>query len=326
MKLIANHYIKEKENIMKRTILLTALAGTILLTGCGTSTVSTDDISSTEVAASKETSATTTTTYSTTTTFSERDESDLTETKSPNDEESYIKDLLGDGVVLLDKQYESGLYSRVVLNDNMLNTYFKLPEDTIEYKCMYMMQTISSMIDVADSNGYSSITFHFAEQDSTQIAMYSINNYCGEWTQLVPILWSNDEYEEVWNKLMSGEYPSTESEPESVVIYDENDIKVTYNSHEIEDYTGNVNLKILIENNSESELIIIPQDFYTNGYKTTVGGVWKILPGKKANEEIMIYKSELEDNDIEKVEQVEFSFTITIGDKHIVTDRISLSI
>ncbi|MBP0983033.1 MAG: hypothetical protein J6A19_04840 [Oscillospiraceae bacterium] len=209
---------------MKRTIILTALAGTILLTGCGTSTVSTDNISSTEVTASKETSATTISeTTPATTTFSERTESELPETKSQNDEEAYIKDLLGDGVVLLDKQYESGLYSRVVLKDNMLNTYFKLPEDTIEYKCMYMMQTISSMIDVADSNGYSSITFHFAEQDSTQIAMYSINNYYGEWTQLIPILWHNDEYEEVWNKIMSGEISKPESEPESVVIYDENE-------------------------------------------------------------------------------------------------------
>ena len=194
---------------MKRTILLTALAGSLLLTGCQTATESTKQVSTPETSTTEET---TTTRFETTkaTENTQPTTTSISESKSDtiSDKEEYLKELLGDGEILVDDRTETGFYCRMVDDEGRLNTYFELPDDNLYNNCYIIAEIITSLTEGADTDGYTAISYIFADQTSNTIAMYSVNKYSGKWSALLPIFWYNEEYEEVSNKLMSGENTS----------------------------------------------------------------------------------------------------------------------
>ena len=184
---------------MKKRNISALLTAVLLLTGCsGNKTI--------EQSSAPTTSAVTSdTTPNTTTPPAPTAEAQISGTEEPTAEnterEAYLQELLGEGKIVEDRINSKGIYARMVASDEKLSAYFELPDETIERNCMLIANTISSKIKDADTYGFTSISFVFADHDTQTVAMYSVNKYSGEWTQLMPILWTNDEYEATWNKL-----------------------------------------------------------------------------------------------------------------------------
>ena len=106
------------------------------------------------------------------------------------------------------------------------------------------------------------------------------------------------------------EVPKTEAETETLVsaekvIYDSNDIKITYTGLGKGAITQNVNF--LIENNSNEDIVVqadnssINDCMIYNMFSSTVN------KGKKANDEMVFLLSALEKNKIDKIEKIEFT-------------------
>lgn len=108
----------------------------------------------------------------------------------------------------------------------------------------------------------------------------------------------------------------TEAEPptedESKVIYDENGIKITYKG--TEDGFASKDIKLLIENNSDKNYTVQERDLTVNGFVVMATISADIPAGKKANDEIKILESSLEENEITDIENVEFYFHIFNSD------------
>lgn len=313
----------------RKTVIAAALAAFILSTGCTNQNQSSvassapEDISATSAPTVESSLPAENTTSIQAQTDVPTESTETTPEITPeSSKEDYINALLGEGEVKLDrKDEETGLYMKIVENEGHMNAYIELPDYDPKSLCAIML---TSIIDFTHNPGNeNAATFLFFDHNGDPISTYSINNYTGEWKALAPMMWHNDEFEKAWDDMMN-EITESQSD-DSLVIYDDNDIKITYKSAE-KDATGSIELNILMENNSSDTVIISPEDFYTNGYQTITGGTWKILPGKKANKSITIFSSELEENNIETIENVEFSIAISFENgPRIETDRITLN-
>lgn len=101
---------------------------------------------------------------------------------------------------------------------------------------------------------------------------------------------------------------------EPKIIYEENGLSIYYKGYT--EKNNNVGLDLLIENNSDKSYIIQTRDFYINGYSIDPSFSPEVKAGKKSNDSIKIYKSELEKNELSysKVEEIEFNFHVFNSD------------
>lgn len=90
------------------------------------------------------------------------------------------------------------------------------------------------------------------------------------------------------------------------VIYDQDGIKVTVTGFDPSTMFG-VGIPILVENNSDENICVQFRDSSVNGYMTDFQASVEVAPGKKANDEITILKSNLEKYGIEQVADLECS-------------------
>lgn len=99
---------------------------------------------------------------------------------------------------------------------------------------------------------------------------------------------------------------STEAPEASQVLYDQNGITITYKGIE-ETYMG-VDVKVLIENNTDKNYCVQSRDFSINGYMVDTIFSADVASGKKINDSISVFKSALEKNDIDydSISSIEF--------------------
>lgn len=101
---------------------------------------------------------------------------------------------------------------------------------------------------------------------------------------------------------------SRQAEERKNTLYNENGIKIMYKgiSH---DY-GYRNIDLYIENNSSKNVTVQVRDFSINGYMIDPIFSSDIAAGKKINDDISIFSSDLIDNNIDEIETIEFHFHI----------------
>lgn len=106
--------------------------------------------------------------------------------------------------------------------------------------------------------------------------------------------------------------PTEPTTQEVFLLYDENDIKIYYTGLSENDYE--VRLNLCIENNTNKNITIQTRDFTINDYTIDCIFSPEIPSGKKANDDISIWRSEFEKNNIDKMLSTEFYFHIFDSD------------
>lgn len=131
-----------------------------------------------------------------------------------------------------------------------------------------------------------------------------------------------------YNELASGSSSSeTSSYNKNTVLYDQNDILIEYKSWKV-DRIGNIEVNLYIENNSENDFYVRTENFSAGDFQMVINGTWQVSAGKKLNDSITIYKSEIEKNGLSEITSIEFDFAISSTDYTIkyVTDTITLAL
>lgn len=121
-----------------------------------------------------------------------------------------------------------------------------------------------------------------------------------------------------------GNEQETEAEPQTVVIYDENDIKISYVEN-TQNFISN-SYRLLVENNSQNNITVSADNIVVNDFSVDGWFYVDVVSGKKTNEDFEIYSTSLSDNGIENVEKLEFTLHIinsdtydTIDDSDVIT-------
>ena len=107
--------------------------------------------------------------------------------------------------------------------------------------------------------------------------------------------------------LNTGDYVQTYTFSGKVV--NDGDYKITIGELGEDDF-GEPNLKILIENMSKENINVQVESSFVNGIRTRGYISADVIAGKKCFSVIVFDEDELEENDIEKIEEVEISFSI----------------
>lgn len=118
---------------------------------------------------------------------------------------------------------------------------------------------------------------------------------------------------------------STTASVEETVLVDEKDIKIT--AVGLEDGFMGTELKLLIENNSSTNLTVQARNSSVNGFMVDTMMSADVAAGKKANDSLTFSTSGLKDCGIDTMANMEFNFHIftTEGwDDYLDTDVISL--
>lgn len=101
--------------------------------------------------------------------------------------------------------------------------------------------------------------------------------------------------------------------PEIIVLYEENGLKISYKGLTSDEYFGDLDINLFIENNCGQDITVQCRDFYINDFETEEAFSCDLANGKKANDKISVWKSDLENNNltIDNIEKIEFSFHVT---------------
>lgn len=97
---------------------------------------------------------------------------------------------------------------------------------------------------------------------------------------------------------------------EEAVLVDNEQCKFIIKSAPYSDPYWGKQIKVYIENNSDSTLMFATDKFSINGYMVSVLFATEVTPGKKENSVITIFSEDLEANSIEDIENIEFELTI----------------
>ncbi len=100
------------------------------------------------------------------------------------------------------------------------------------------------------------------------------------------------------------------------VLYDENDIKITATGIDVEDTVYGAELKLLIENNSSQDITVQTGNVSVNGYMMSAIMSANVVAGKKANDTLTFYSSELEECGIDQIATIEVSFVFLNSDSY----------
>ncbi|MDD6085691.1 MAG: zinc ribbon domain-containing protein [Oscillospiraceae bacterium] len=118
------------------------------------------------------------------------------------------------------------------------------------------------------------------------------------------------------------------SKEENQVIYDADQVKITYTGYTAAKLFTSASLNFIIENNSDKNITVENFHFEVNGY-TLDGWFYEDVPaGKKVNASIDLSSYELEQNGIDKLGTVVFSFRAVNSDTYdeiFVTDDVTVT-
>lgn len=105
---------------------------------------------------------------------------------------------------------------------------------------------------------------------------------------------------------------STKANIKETVIVDKNGVKITAKSIAYDAY--DVDIKLLIENNSSQNIMVQAKDFSINGIMLDPILSADVSSGKKSNDSISIFTSDLEDAKITTIKDLEFSVNVFDSD------------
>lgn len=89
-------------------------------------------------------------------------------------------------------------------------------------------------------------------------------------------------------------------------IYNQNDIIVTVTGFDMDETFG-PEISVLIENNSDKGITVQPRNSSVNGYMIDLQMSCDVAPGKKANDSLDIFQSELDACGIDTISEIDFS-------------------
>lgn len=110
------------------------------------------------------------------------------------------------------------------------------------------------------------------------------------------------------------------SNVDGVVLYNENDIKIVGQYVKDNSFWG-TSVVVYVENNTEKEITVTCDNLSVNGFMVSEYFYSNVYPGKKAVDSITLFDSDLEENDIDSVEDIELSFKILNSKNYNVIDQ-----
>ncbi len=110
----------------------------------------------------------------------------------------------------------------------------------------------------------------------------------------------------------TGSASNTQATTADSVLYNLNGIKISYTG--VTDSIFGKDINLLIENTSNKDYTIQVRDFSVNGYMVNPVFSCDVTAGKKANDEITVTSSYLEENSITDIREFELKFYICEAD------------
>ena len=128
--------------------------------------------------------------------------------------------------------------------------------------------------------------------------------------------------------LKTAEAKAEETSATEKLVYDQNSVKIYYLGITAGSSSlGGSNINLRIENNSSKDIMVQVRDFSVNGFMTDSVFSCEVAAGKKANSDIKLYQSALDQNNITKITGVELKFkVINSSDWTDSTESKSISI
>lgn len=223
----------------------------------------------------------------------------------------YVSDSIwGDGIKLLienssDKDYTVGC-DALIVNDYMITDLFasEIAAGKNANETMYLS---SSELKAAGIDSVGKIEMYFHAYDSEM-------NY----------LFQNE-----YTEIQTSEYANMDTTPNDtgMELYNENGIKIVGKTVDENSFWGTAIL-LYVENTSGKNVGISVDDMSINGFMMSPYFSTTVYDGKKAIDDITVFSSELEENGIESIEDVELKFHIYDADSYSTitdTDPITFS-
>ncbi|MGM9973635.1 MAG: hypothetical protein ACI33K_06315 [Clostridiaceae bacterium] len=115
---------------------------------------------------------------------------------------------------------------------------------------------------------------------------------------------------------------------EEQVLFDDQNIKITAKSLEVSGSLFGPEIKLIIENNSTENITVQANHVSVNGIMVDNSLSSDVAAGKKANDALTLYSSELELASIDTIKDIEFIFNIfntDTWDTIVLSDRINIT-
>ena len=214
----------------------------------------------------------------------------------------------GDGIKLLiendtDKDYTIGC-DALIVNDYMISDLF-VADIAAGKKANETMHLSTSELEAAGIDVVGKIEMYFHAYDSNRDNLFQ-NEYC---------------------EIETSEFANMDTTPndEGAELYNADGIRIVGKTVDENSFWGTAIL-LYIENTSGRNVGISVDDVSINGFMMEPFFSTPVYDGKKAIDDITIFSSDLEDNGIESIEQVELKFHIydadsydTITDSDVIT-------
>lgn len=110
------------------------------------------------------------------------------------------------------------------------------------------------------------------------------------------------------------------SNVDGVELYNANDIKIVGQYVKDNTFWG-TSVVVYVENNTEKEITVTCDNLSVNGFMVSEYFYSNVYPGKKAVDSITLFDSDLEENDIDSVEDIELSFKILNSKNYNIIDE-----
>lgn len=221
----------------------------------------------------------------------------------------YVTDsIMGDGIKLLvennsDTDYTIGC-DELIVNDYMIADLFSV-DVAAGKKSNEMMYLSSSELKAAGIDTVGKVEMYFHAYDAN---------------------W-DDLFQNVYSEIETSEFANMDTTPndEGTELYNENGIRIVGKTVDENSFWGTAIL-LYIENTSEKNVGISVDNMSINGFMMTPYFSTTVYDGKKVIDDITIMSSDLEENGIESIDEVELKFHIydedsydTIADSDAIT-------
>lgn len=221
----------------------------------------------------------------------------------------YVTDsIMGDGIKLLvennsDTDYTIGC-DELIVNDYMIADLFSV-DVAAGKKTNEMMYLSSSELKAAGIDTVGKVEMYFHAYDAN---------------------W-DDLFQNVYSEIETSEFANMDTTPndEGTELYNENGIRIVGKTVDENSFWGTAIL-LYIENTSGKNVGISVDNMSINGFMMTPYFSTTVYDGKKAIDDITIMSSDLEENGIESIDEVELKFHIydedsydTIADSDAIT-------
>lgn len=190
----------------------------------------------------------------------------------------------------------------------------------------YMISDLTSIDVTAGNKSNDTVTLFESELEAAGIEQI------GE-IELYLRMYDPDSYDTIASSecitIQTSAYSEMEenAEVQGTIIYDENDIKIIAQYVDEESFWGSA-LLLCIENNRSENITISTESLAINGFMVSDYMYAEIYAGKKSIDDITIFQSDLDDNGITSIEELEVSFSIHNDSYDTIdeTEKLSLSV